>query len=325
MKILITGGAGYIGPHVAHALHAAGHQSVVFDSLRSGRPDSVRWSTLVEGDIRDTAHLTATLKQHRVEAVIHMAALVAVGESVEQPVSYWDVNTLGTLSLARSVLEARVKHVVYSSTAAVYGIPRQKNIREDHPLAPVSPYAASKLAAERVLTDVATTGAFTFVPLRYFNASGASLDGTLGHYKLDPSHLIPRVCLAAMGKSDPLHVYGTDWNTEDGTCVRDYIHVADLADAHVRAVEYLAQGKEPRPFNLGTGNGHSVRSIIDTITAVSGRPVPHRDAPRRDGDMARSVADASAARRHLGWRPKHSDIHQLCRTTWDWMVKLHTS
>lgn len=321
MRVLVTGGAGFIGSHVAKALHQAGHIPLVYDSLRNGHREAVRWGDLLIGDVRDTAQLTAALQERKVEAVIHLAGLIEVGESVKDPLSFYDVNTAGSLSLARAMQAAGVKYLVFSSTAAVYGNPQMEKITEDHPKAPVNPYGWSKLTAERIFLETAATGSFAVVPLRYFNAAGADPDGEIGENHNPESHLIPRACLAILGKVPPLQLFGNDWPTPDKTCIRDYIHVSDLARAHVKALEYLAKGGESRPFNLGTGHGSSVQEVIDMVGKVAGKPVPHAVVGRREGDPAVLVANPAAAMELLGWNPEYASIEPLCQTAWQWLSR----
>lgn len=318
MRILVTGGAGFIGSHVAKALAQAGHVPIVFDSLLNGHRAAVKWGDLVVGDIRDTAQLTDALKNNSIEAVIHVAGLIEVGESVKDPLSFYDANTVGSLSLARALKASKVKYLVFSSTAAIYGLPQTKQISEGHPKSPVNPYGWSKLAAERIFFDTAATGAFSVVPLRYFNAAGADPEGELGENHSPETHLIPRACLAALGKVPPLQLFGDNWPTPDRTAIRDYIHVSDLATAHLKALEYLVKGGESQAFNLGTGQGKSVREVLTAVSKVAGKEVPTEIRPRRAGDPPVLVANPAAAHKLLVWKPQYATLDKICQTAWDW-------
>jgi UDP-arabinose 4-epimerase len=317
-SILVTGGAGYIGSHACKVLARAGYRPVVFDNLSRGHREAVRWGPLVEGDLADRRHLCAALAEHRVAAVMHFAAYAYVGESVADPAMYYRNNLGGTLSLLDAMREAGVDEIVFSSTCATYGIPDGVPIRETTPQLPVNPYGETKLAIERVLHWYNQAYGLRFAALRYFNAAGADPEGEIGENHEPETHLIPRVLRAALGTGEPVEVYGTDYATPDGTAVRDYIHVADLADAHVRALGYLAASGESGALNLGTGQGCSVRQVIAAVERIAGRPVPFRETARRAGDPPELVADPALARTRLDWQPRHSDLDTIIGTALAW-------
>jgi len=307
-NIIVTGGAGYIGSHACKCLKQAGFVPVTVDNLSRGVADAVRYGPLEVGDVRDGAFLETVFAKYRPDAVIHFAALAYVGESVQRPYLYYDNNVGGTVSLLEAMRAADIGRIVFSSTCAVYGAAQTVPITESHPLAPINPYGASKRMVEQVLADGATAHGLRFVALRYFNASGADPDGELAENHDPETHLIPLALQAAFGRRPALQVFGTDYDTPDGTCIRDYIHVADLAEAHVLALKYLLDGGAPLFANLGTGSGASVREVIRTVEAVTGRLVPAEDSPRRPGDPAALVADPGMANTVLGWRPRFMDL-----------------
>ena len=319
MKVLVTGGAGYIGSHTAKALARAGHEPLVLDNLSSGHRWAVKWGRLLEWDLSDTELLPQFIEKEKVEAVLHFAASLLVGESVQQPRKYFWNNIVNTLRLLDAMLEAGVKRIVFSSSAAVYGTPQTVPIPEDHPMLPTSPYGETKLAMERALQWYGNAYGLKWIALRYFNAAGADPDGELGENHDPETHLIPLAIKAALGQRPPLDVYGTDYPTPDGTAIRDYIHVGDLAEAHVRALDYLTAGGKSSALNLGTGRGYSVREVIDTVGKMS--PVPFRDAPRRAGDPPALVADAGHAASVLGWKPQRSGLEAITQDAWNWHSK----
>jgi UDP-arabinose 4-epimerase len=316
--ILVTGGAGYVGAHGCKALSQAGYQPVAYDNLVYGHEAVVQWGPLERGDTADRARLDEIFARYRPVAVMHFAAFTSVGESVADPGKYYRNNVGGTLALLEAMAAHGVRRFVFSSTAAVYGLPGQVPITEDAPTDPINPYGHSKQMVERMLLDFEGAHGIASAMMRYFNAAGASPDGEIGENHDPETHLIPLALDAVAGKGPELTVFGTDYPTPDGTCIRDYIHVGDLADAHVRALDYLAQGGATRAFNLGTGSGASVREILDTVERVTGRPVPHRTGPRRAGDPPVLVADPSRARAELGWEPRHSDLDTIVATAWAW-------
>ncbi|HVZ85334.1 MAG TPA: UDP-glucose 4-epimerase GalE [Polyangia bacterium] len=318
MSILVVGGAGYIGSHTAKLLAETGRSPIVFDNLSSGHRWALRWGTFVEGDLADPASIAAVFRQHRIEAIIQFAALIQVGESVREPRKYFRGNLVNTLNLLDAMVDAGVRDIVFSSTAAVYGDPTQVPIPEDHALAPVSPYGDTKLAVEQVLRRYGTAYGLRSAILRYFNAAGADPAGQIGEAHPEESHLIPLAIDAALGRRPPLQVFGSDYPTPDGTAVRDYVHVVDLALAHRLALDHLAAGKGSFIANVGTGQGHSVRAVIAAVEQGAGRPVPHTFAPRRAGDAPVLVADPTRIRALLGWRPDRPALEQIVADAWAW-------
>ncbi len=315
--VLVTGGAGYIGSHAVQALRAADHTVVVFDNLSAGHAAAVGDATLVEGDVRDTALVESTLRRHAVTAVMHFAALLSVGESVRQPARYYDHNVRGSLSVLDAMLAAGVRRFVLSSTCAVYGDPVTTPIDEDHPTNPINAYGESKLVVERALGHYGRAYGLRTIALRYFNAAGADPEGRIGEDHDPEIHLIPRAIAAASGGAQ-LQVFGDDYPTADGTCERDYVHVSDLANAHLRAIEALDTGAATRVYNLGTGRPHSVREVVRAVERVTGRPVPIEAAPRRAGDPAVLYATAERIGRELGWQPAYVDFDEVVETAWGW-------
>ena len=318
MNVLVTGGAGYIGSHACKALAQAGHTPVSYDNLVYGHRWAVRWGPLEEGDISDRARLNAVIDQYHPAAVMHFAAYAYVGESVQDPGKYYRNNVAGTLTLLEAMRDHGVDQLIFSSTCATYGIPEQTPITEDHPQRPINPYGASKLMIERMLQDFEAAHGLRSVVLRYFNAAGADPDGELGEDHDPETHLIPLVLDAAAGKRSAITVYGDDYDTPDGTCIRDYIHVTDLADAHVRALNALGQGAEGAAYNLGNGQGFSVREVITEAERVTGRPIPVQVGSRRAGDPSRLVGHANQARAMLQWSPRHADLQHIIATAWEW-------
>ena len=321
MRVLVTGGAGYIGSHAAKALAKAGHEPLVLDNLSAGHRWAVKWGPLLEMDLKDAERLPLLMKQERIEAVMHFAASLLVGESVELPRKYYWNNVVNTLHLLDAMQDAGVKIIVFSSSAATYGNPQQVPIPEDHPKDPVNPYGETKLAMERALQWYGNAYNLKWMALRYFNAAGADKEGELGECHDPEAHIIPLTIKAARGERSHVEIYGTDYPTPDGTALRDYIHVTDLGDAHVRALEHLAGGGQSRALNLGTGQGYSVREVITAVGKISPRPVPFREGPRRAGDPPVLVADASNAAKILGWKPKYSELESIIRDAWNWHSK----
>jgi len=316
--ILVTGGAGYVGSHACKALAAAGHTPVVYDNLSRGHREFARWGPLEVGDLGEAAKLDAVFARHRIDAVMHFAALAYVGESVEQPALYYRNNVGGTLELLEAMRRAGVGLMVFSSTCATYGVPERMPITEDLPQQPINPYGATKLMIERVLRDYEPAYGLRSVALRYFNAAGCDPGGEVGEDHEPETHLIPRVLMAADGMLPRIDVFGTDYPTPDGTCLRDYIHVADLADGHVRALDYLQRGGASSAINLGTGRAFSVREVIAAAERVTGRRIPVHEGPRRAGDPPVLVADATRARTLLGFAPRYSEIEPIVETAWRW-------
>jgi UDP-arabinose 4-epimerase len=323
VKVLVTGGAGYIGSHTAKALAEAGDEPVVIDDLRTGHRENVRWGAFVEGTIADRELVRRVIRDERVRAVVHFAASAYVGESMTSPRDYYENNAVGSLALLDPMLAEGVDRIVFSSSCATYGTPDRIPIREDDPQRPVNPYGETKLATERALHWYGRAYGTRWFALRYFNAAGADPGGELGEDHDPETHLIPLAIRAALGSAPALQVYGTDYPTSDGTAIRDYIHVADLATAHVAALRKLDGEGAGRGLNLGTGAGHSVREVIAAVERIGGRPVPVLMGPRRDGDPPALVADASAAEASLGWRPSHSSLDEIVETAVRWHERRH--
>ncbi len=316
MRVLVTGGAGYIGSHMVKLLAGTGAEVTVLDDLSTGHADAVRGGTFVRGDIADVSSTAALLKKHGIEAVIHFAACSLVAESVANPLKYYARNVGGTTSLLAAMRDAGVGKMVFSSTAAVYGNPQRLPIDEAHPLQPVNPYGATKLAIERLLADCHAAYGIRSATLRYFNAAGAEPESGLGERHDPETHLIPLV-LRAASRSTPVSVFGSDYPTRDGTCVRDYIHVSDLCVAHLHALDWLGGGGF-ESFNLGNGDGATVLEVIEAARRITGREIKIIHAPRRAGDPPSLVADATKAKRVLGWQPKHAAIATIVRDAWRW-------
>lgn len=318
MNILVTGGAGYIGSHTVRALQGRGHRVVVLDNLTKGHAAAVRDAKLVRGDTGDRELLLELFKKHNIEAVMHFAASSLVGESVRQPSGYYQNNVVKGLNLLDAMVEAGVPNLVFSSTAAVYGEPVEVPIPEEHPALPTNPYGATKLALEGAMRWYGEAYGLRYASLRYFNAAGADPAGDIGEDHDPETHLIPLVLRAALGLAPRLEVFGTDYPTPDGTCVRDYIHVCDLADAHVLALEALAGGAASMVFNLGNGSGYSVLEVIRTAEEMVGRPVPVNYAARRPGDPAVLVASSARLKSSLGWLPRFTGLGDIIETAWRW-------
>ncbi len=320
-SILVTGGAGYVGSHACKALAAAGYRPVVYDNLSRGHRQAVRWGPFVEGDLHDGTRLATALSSHGVTAVMHFAAFAYVGESVADPETYYANNLGGTLALLGAMRKTGVETIVFSSTCAVYGVPDTLPIGETTAKAPLNPYGETKLAIERALHWYAGAYGTRYAALRYFNAAGADPQGEIGEDHEPETHLIPLILRAALGSGDPIQIYGTDYPTRDGTAIRDYIHVSDLADAHVRALGHLAAGGDSAALNLGTGRGYSVREVIAAVERIGGRKVPQREAARRQGDPPELVADPALALSRLGWQPRHSDLDTIIATALAWETR----
>ena len=326
MAVLVTGGAGYIGSHTVKALLSAGRDVVVLDDFSAGhrgacdalqtiaRPGQL---TVVEAGIGDTATVEAACRQHGIDAVMHFAAWLSVGDSVKDPAGYYRNNVSGSIGLLDGITRAGVTRLIFSSTCATYGEPQRVPIDETHPQQPINSYGESKLAVERALPHFETAHGLKSIALRYFNAAGADPDGLLGEDHDPEIHIIPRAIFAALG-TDSLKVFGEDYPTPDGTCLRDYIHVTDLADAHVRGLESLERGGSSGRFNVGTGPPHSVKAVIDAVGRVAGRPVPFTVGPRRPGDPSTLFAANDAIRSALGWQPRNADLETIVGTAWNW-------
>ena|SRR5579883_1596655 len=318
MAVLIVGGAGYIGSHTAKRIARAGSEPVVLDNLVYGHKWAVKWGPLVEGDLADASLVARVLAEHRITSIIHFAAYAYVGESVQNPRKYFRNNVANTLNLLDAMVDAGVRDIVFSSTCATYGEPTHVPISESHPQNPINPYGESKLAVEKILHWYSHAYGIRFAALRYFNAAGADPDGELGEDHEPETHLIPLAIGAALGSRPELSIYGTDYPTPDGTAIRDYIHVADLADAHRLALDHLSSGGDNLRLNLGTGHGHSVRQVVAAVEAVSGRRVPVREVGRRPGDPPRLVADARRAEQVLRWTAAHPGIETIVRHAFSW-------
>lgn len=320
-RVLVTGGAGYIGSHVCKLLSENGIEPVVYDSMEHGHEWAVQWGPLEQGILHDQQRLLTVMQTYRPDAVLHFAAYIAVGESVADPLKYYYNNVSGSISLIEAMTATGIDKLVFSSTAAVYGMPEFTPITEAHPLQPVNPYGHSKLMVERALNDMAKTGKLNSVALRYFNAAGADASGLIGEAHDPETHLIPLVLEAASGLRKNITIYGDDYDTPDGTCIRDYIHVIDLAQAHLNALEYLAKGGQTGAFNLGNGSGFSVKEIIQSAERVTGLEIPVQMGTRRAGDPGVLIADASAAREVLKWTPKYAELDKIVESAWVWLQK----
>lgn len=331
MKILVTGGAGYIGSHMVRMLDSLGHAVVTFDDLSAGFRDAVLGGEFVQGILHDKVALKSLFDSHQFDAVVHFAGSIAVGESVRDPAKYYQNNLTCTLNLLDAMREYGVNKIVFSSTAAIFGNPQYVPIDEAHPQAPINPYGMTKWMTERILRDYDAAYGLRSVALRYFNAAGASPDAALGERHDPETHLIPLALRAANGASglinsprtefEGLTVFGTDYDTPDGTCIRDYIHIVDLCEAHVLALQHLMAGGDSRAYNLGNGQGYSVKEVIEVASKVCGIPVPVRYGPRRAGDPPCLVADASQIRKDWGWSPKYGALETIIEHAWQWEIQ----
>ncbi|MGE4578797.1 MAG: UDP-glucose 4-epimerase GalE [Desulfuromonadales bacterium] len=322
-RIFVTGGAGYIGSHVVKALGEAGHEVRIYDNLSTGNRWAILHGDLVEGDIADREGLKKALRDFRPDAVMHFAAFIEVAESVRQPLKYYRNNTVNALGLLETLQELNIPRFIFSSTAAVYGTPEKVPVGEETLLAPINPYGASKMMTERFLADLAASGGdFAYVALRYFNVAGADPHSRIGQCYKNPTHLITRALKTALGEFDKLQVFGTDYPTPDGTCIRDYIHVDDLAAAHLVALRHLLDGGTSDIFNCGYGRGYSVREVVETAKRITGLDFPVEEAPRREGDPASLIADSGKITAQLGWQPRFADLDYIIQTAWDWELAL---
>jgi len=317
MKILVTGGAGYVGSHASRLLEQAGHEVWVYDNLSRGHRAAALPGRLIVGDLHDTQQLTQVLERKQIDAVLHFAAFIEVGESVSDPARYYQNNLVGSLSLLDAMRRAGVKQIVFSSTAATYGQPKRIPISEQEPQQPINPYGFTKLAIEKSLADYATAYGFAFAALRYFNACGAAPEGHIGEDHQPETHLIPLVLQVALGQREQISMFGDKFPTPDGTCVRDYVHVNDLGAAHVLALDKLTPG-EGLHLNLGTGRGFSVREVIEACRRITRHPIPARIAPPRAGDPPQLVADSQKAQKLLGWKPQYTSLEEIVETAWRW-------
>jgi len=324
VNILVTGGAGYIGAHCCKELAARGFQPVVYDNLVTGHREYVRWGPFFEGDIGDAAGLDAVCTAFKIDAALHFAAFIEVGESVADPLKYYGNNVAGALQLMRALVRHGIRRVVFSSSAAVYGSPREVPIEETHSTRPLSPYGRTKLMVERMLEDCEQAYGLRWMALRYFNAAGADPEAQIGEWHVPESHLIPRVLESARDGARPVQVYGTDYPTPDGSCVRDYIHVADLARAHALAIEALLAGSPGGALNLGQGRGYSVLEVIQEAARITGRQLQVQAGPRRPGDPPVLIASNRKAREALGWVPEQSSLENIIASAWIWHQKMKT-
>ena len=322
MKILVTGGAGYIGSHMVRTLGEKGHDVVVFDNLSTGHRDSVLYGRLVVGDTSDAAALNSLFKAEAFDAVAHFAASIVVQESVADPIKYYRNNFANTLNLLGVCVAHGIDKFIFSSTAAVYGIPSEDPVREEAPMSPINPYGSSKSMVERALKDISRISPLRYVSLRYFNVAGADPLGRIGQRYKDPTHLITLSLKTALGARDHLDIFGTDYDTPDGTCIRDYIHVDDLIDAHSLALDHLASGGGSKVYNCGYGCGYSVKEVVREVKKVAGVDFKVVETGRREGDPPSLVADSSLIKRELGWSPTHNDLEFIIKTAWEWEKKL---
>lgn len=321
--VLIVGGAGYIGSHINKELSNRGDKTIILDSLIYGHREAVKWGEFICADLNNIDQLRDVFKNNKIDAVMHFAAFAYVGESVEDPKKYYVNNVSNTLNLLNTMLEFDVRNFIFSSTCATYGNPIETPITESHPQNPINPYGQSKLMVEKVLKDYSKAYHFNYVALRYFNAAGADKDGEIGENHTPETHLIPLILDVAIGKREDIKIFGTDYDTKDGTAVRDYIHVTDLADAHIRALDYLKNGGESNIFNLGNGEGYSVQEVIECARKVTKKGIKAIPKARRKGDPEILIGSAEKAKRILKWNPKYADLEIIISTAWNWHQKLH--
>lgn len=323
MKIFVTGGAGYIGSHCVKVLGEAGHEICIYDNLSTGHEWAILSGRLVRGDLADAASLVKAIRDFNPDAVIHFAASIQVEESVREPLMYYRNNVANTLNLLEAMVNNGIRYLVYSSTAAVYGMPEIMPVTEETPMSPINPYGASKVMVEQVLRDLTAAKDFRYIALRYFNVAGADPGGRIGQAYRDATHLITRALKTAKGEHAWLSIFGTDYSTEDGTCIRDYIHVDDLASAHVLALDRLVKTGKSDIFNCGYGHGFSVKEVVKTVKIVTGIDFRVVETGRRAGDPPAIVADSGKLRKVTGWTPKHDDLEFIVKTAWDWERKLN--
>lgn len=321
--ILIVGGAGYIGSHVNKVLNERGYETIILDNLSYGHEESVKWGTLCKCDLANINEVDDIFTKYNINAVMHFSSFIDVGESVRNPEKYYNNNVVNTMNLLNVMLKHDVKKFIFSSTCATYGIPQKIPLTENHPQNPINPYGWTKLMVERILKDYDTAYGLKSVILRYFNASGADESGIIGEWHNPETHLIPLILDAAMGKREDIKIFGTDYDTPDGTCIRDYIHVTDLADAHILSLEYLNKNNQSNQFNLGNGQGFSVKEVIESVKRVTGRNFNVTQTRRREGDPAILIGSSKKAKDTLGWDPQYVNIDKIIETAWIWHQKLN--
>ena len=321
--ILIVGGAGYIGSHVNKVLNERGYETIILDNLSYGHEESVKWGTLCKCDLANINEVDDIFTKYDINAVMHFSSFIDVGESVRNPEKYYNNNVVNTMNLLNVMLKHDVKKFIFSSTCATYGITQKIPLTENHPQNPINPYGWTKLMVERILKDYDTAYGLKSVILRYFNASGADESGIIGEWHNPETHLIPLILDAAMGKREDIKIFGTDYDTPDGTCIRDYIHVTDLADAHILSLEYLNKNNQSNQFNLGNGQGFSVREVIESVKRVTGRNFNVTQTQRREGDPAILIGSSKKAKDTLGWDPQYVNIDKIIETAWNWHQKLN--
>ncbi len=322
-RILVTGGAGYIGSHVVKALGEKGYDVVIYDNLSTGHKDLVLYGDLVVGDLADIDRMSQLINSFKPDGIMHFAASIVVSESVKEPLKYYNNNTINTVLLLEQLVRNNIKLFIFSSTAAVYGMPDKIPVKETAPMVPINPYGSSKMIIEYVLKDLAGAEKdFNYISLRYFNVAGADREGRIGQSYKEATHLITRALKAAKGEYEKLQIFGTDYETIDGTCVRDYIHVDDLAVAHVLALEYLFDYNRSNIFNCGYGHGYSVREVVKTVKKVTEKDFPVEETGRREGDPPALIADSTKIKKELSWEPYHDDLSYIIKTAWNWEKKL---
>ena len=320
-KIFVTGGAGYIGSHMVASLGEKGFDVLVYDNLATGHRDALLYGKLIVGDLQDTPLLRASLHDFKPDAVIHFAAFIQVGESVQEPLKYYINNSVNAINVLDAMKKEEINNFIFSSTAAVYGHPKCVPITEENQINPINPYGRSKAFVERTLEDLSRANAFRYISLRYFNAAGADVLARIGERHYPETHLIPLILKAAKGERENVTIHGTDYDTPDGTCIRDYIHITDLVEAHSQALEYLFSGGKSDVFNCGYGHGYSVREVVDMARSVSGIHFPVIESQRREGDAPILIADSSKIRQKLHWQPLHDDLNFIIKTAWEWEKK----
>jgi len=319
-NILVVGGAGYIGSHTCLNLSEKGHTPIVYDNLLNGHKEFVKWGPFEQGDVRDRARLDQVILKYKPEAIVHFAGLIEVAQSINDPVAFFENNVSGSLTLFAAALNAGIDKLVFSSTCATYGIPRGGPIKEDHPQVPINPYGRSKLMVEQILSELCTRKSFRSVILRYFNAAGADPQGRIGEWHTPETHIIPLAIEAAKGIRSHFTIFGSDYPTTDGTCIRDYVHVCDLAEAHSRGIDHLISGGRSTALNLGTGSGTSVKEIVQAIELISRKPMPVVFSARREGDPPQLVADNTLAKALLGWEPRNN-LESIVISAWKWHLR----